>query len=341
MNYSDPRSSSGLSVKGRIEDYMRSYNRAYTNQLFKFNKSFGRHDINAVAGYDWNESNSKNTDGIATGFAPGFSVANVASIPEKVKGIRSQWALQSVLSNINYTYANKYLAQFSLRRDGASNFGINSRYGNFFSISGGWNIHKEDFFKADYISNLKLRASYGSAGNPINRSYPQYGLYSLTTGYNENAGAIISQIANPDLSWEKTFTTGVGLDISFLKRFNLTLDYYDKNTSDLLYNVPLPGVIGVTGIWKNVGAVNNKGFEATLNVEIINNADWKWSIDANIGANKNKVTSLYGEKKQIIVADGSNIAGSASKLLTPGKDVDTWYLTEWAGVDPQTGKPQW
>jgi TonB-linked SusC/RagA family outer membrane protein len=341
MSYSDPRSSTGLESKGRIEDYMSAYNRTYTNQLFKFNKSFGKHDFNAIAGYEWNEFNSKNTVGIATGFAPGFIVGDVASVPEKVKGNRAQWAVQSLLSNINYTYDDKYLAQVSVRRDGASNFGLNSQYGNFFSVSGGWNIHKEEFFKADYITNLKLRASYGSVGNRPNSLYPHYALYSLTTGYNENPGALISQIANPDLSWEKTFTTGVGLDISFLKRFNLTLDYYNKNTSDLLYQVPLPGVIGVTSIWKNVGAVNNKGFEAALNVDIINNTDWKWTVDANIGVNKNKVTDLYGTRKQIIVGDGSGIAGSASKLLTPGKDVDTWYLPEWAGVDPATGAPQW
>ncbi|TDE01915.1 SusC/RagA family TonB-linked outer membrane protein [Flavobacterium hiemivividum] len=341
MYYSDPRSSSGLAVQGRIQQDASSYNRAYTNQLFKFNKSFGKHAVNSIAGYEWNEYNSKWTSGIATGVAPGFVVGDVASIPEKVSGNRSQWAVQSLLTNTNYSYDNRYLGQFSIRRDGASNFGPNAQYGNFYSISGGWNIHNESFFKADYITNLKLRASYGSVGNRPNSLYPHQALYSLTTGYNENPGALISQISNPDLSWEKTFTTGIGLDVSFLKRFNLTLDYYDKNTSDLLYQVPLPGVIGVTSIWKNVGAVRNKGFEAALNVEIVNNDDWKWSVDANIGFNKNKVTSLYGDRTQIIVGDGSGIAGSASKLLKPGLDVDSWYLPEWAGVDPETGKPQW
>ncbi|NGY37593.1 TonB-dependent receptor [Flavobacterium sp. XN-5] len=341
MYYSDPRSSSGLAVQGRIQQDASSYNRAYTNQLFKFNKSFGKHAVNSIAGYEWNEYNSKWTSGIATGLAPGFVVGDVTSIPEKVSGNRAQWAVQSLLTNTNYSYDNRYLGQFSIRRDGASNFGPNAQYGNFYSISGGWNIHNESFFKADYISNLKLRASYGSVGNRPNSLYPHQALYSLTTGYNENPGAIISQISNPDLSWEKTFTTGVGLDVSFLRRFNLTLDYYDKNTSDLLYQVPLPGVIGVTSIWKNIGAVRNKGFEAALNIDIIDNDDWYWTVDANIGFNKNKVTSLYGTRTEIIVGDGSGIAGSANKLLKPGLDVDSWYLPEWAGVDPETGKPQW
>ncbi|MDQ6469286.1 TonB-dependent receptor [Flavobacterium sp. LHD-80] len=339
--YSDPRSSAGEAVKGRIEDYFSTYNRLYTNQLFKFNKSFGRHDINAVAGYEWNEYNSKYSTGVATGIPPGIIVPDAAAVPEKVGGNRSQWAVQSLLTNVNYSFDNRYLAQVSFRRDGASNFGKNAQYGNFFSVSGGWNIHKEAFFHADYINNLKLRASYGSVGNRPNSLYPHLPLYSFSQSYNENPGALISQLANPDLSWEKTYTGGVGVDVSFFNRVNITLDYYNKNTSGLLYRVPLPGVIGVTSIWRNVGAVNNKGFEASVNVDIIKTDNLRWSVDANIGTNKNKVTSLYGDKQEIIVGDGSGIAGSANKLLKPGNDVDSWYLTEWAGVDPENGKPQW
>lgn len=340
-SYSDPRSSSGLAVQGRISDYFSTFNRIYTNQLLKFNKSFGKHDINAVAGYEWNEYNSKYSSAVATGIPPGIFVTDPAAIPERVDGNRSQWATQSLLSNVNYSYDNRYLAQFSFRRDGASNFGKNARYGNFFSISGGWNIHNEAFFNADWINNLKLRASYGSVGNRPNSLYGHMALYSFSQTYDENPGALISQLGNPDLSWEKTFTTGIGLDVSFFNRVNITFDYYDKDTSDLLYQVPLPGVIGVTSIWRNVGSVNNRGFEASINVDIINNENLKWSVDANIGVNKNKVTGLYGLRQEIIASDGTNISGSANKLLKPGYDVDSWYLTGWAGVDPDNGRPQW
>ncbi|MDX6188351.1 TonB-dependent receptor [Flavobacterium sp. Fl-318] len=346
MYYTDPRSSGGLSVKGRVQNNNDGYTRFFSNQLLTFNKSFGAHAINAVAAYEWNEYDAKESEGIATGIAPGFVIPDVAAIPEKVGGTRRQSAIQSMLANINYTYDDRYMAQFSLRRDGASNFGENARYGNFFSISGGWNIHKENFFHADYVTNLKLRASYGSGGNRPNSLYPHLPLYALASStksysYNGNSGALISQIGNPDLSWEKTYTTGIGLDVSFFKRINLTLDYYDKDTSGLLYQVPLPGVIGVTSIWRNVGAVNNRGFEASINADIVKTENWRWNVDFNIGTNKNKVTSLYGTRKEIIVGDGTGIAGSADKLLKPGIDVDTWYLTEWAGVDPENGKPQW
>lgn len=348
--YEDPRSSSGESVNGRITEGMRSNNRLYTNQLIRINKAFDKHYINAVAGYEWNEYNSKNSESMATGFAPGFEVGSVAAKAEKAISWRSSWAVQSLLSNINYSYDDRYMAQFSLRRDGASNFGTNKRYGTFFSISGGWNIQKEKFFKLDYVNNLKLRASYGSVGNRPTALYPHLALYALTSGsgtdlkplsYNGEPAAIISQLANDDLGWEKSYVAGVGLDVSLFNRVNLTLDYYSKKTSDLLYNVPLPGVIGVTGIWRNEGELQNKGFEATVSVDIIKEKDLYWSVDANIGFNRNKVTKLYGQKQEMIVGDGSGIAGSASKLVTPGKDADTWYVQEWAGVDPANGNPLW
>ena len=324
-----------------MQDKTTASYRVYSNQLLRFNKTFDLHSVNALAAYEWNTYTGRANTGVATGFAPGFLVADVAAVPEKVASSRNEWAVQSMIFNANYAYDNKYLAQFSFRRDGASNFGNNAKYGNFFSISGGWNIHKESFFTADWVDNLKLRASYGSVGNRPSALYPQYALYSLSESYNELPGAILNQVKNDDLTWEKTYTTGVGVDASFFNRVRVTLDYYHKNTSGLLYQVPLPGIIGVTSIWRNVGCVQNNGFELSVGADIIKSKDWNWSVDANIGLNRNKVTELYGDKSEIIVGDGAGIAGSASKLLKPGLDVDTWYLTEWAGVDPETGKAQW
>ena len=340
-DYVDPRSYSGLADGGSIKDATTAYNRLYTNQLLRFNKTFGDHSVNGIAAYEWNEYNGTTNGALAGGIPPEFTVSDIAAVPKEITGSKTGWAVQSYLLNVNYAYDNRYLAQVSFRRDGASNFGENAKYGNFFSISGGWNIHRESFFTLDYINNLKLRASYGSVGNRPSELYPQYALYSLTTSYNEHPSAIISQLKNKDLTWEKTYTTGVGLDISLFDRVNITFDYYNKNTSGLLYNVPLPAVVGVTGIWRNVGCVKNNGFEASANVDVIKNQDLQWSIEANIGLNRNKVTELYGDKQEIIVGDGSGIAGSAEKLLKPGLDVDTWYLAEWAGVDPETGQATW
>lgn len=348
--YADPRSSSASGVIGRIEEYRFDMTRRYTNQLLRFNRFFGKHSLNALLAYEFNDYTSNDVRGIGTGFVPGFEVLDVTAKAERVKGNVLQWAVQSVFSNVNYAYDNKYLAQLSLRRDGASNFGTNAKYGNFFSISGGWNIHREDFFKSDFVNELKLRASYGSVGNRPTALYPQYDLYAVSSAvsYNGIPGMLISQIGNKDLTWEKSYTTGVGLDALLSNRLRLTLDLYDKNTSDLLYEVRISGLTGVTRYWRNVGAVRNKGLEVAASLDILKNKELQWTVDANIGLNRNKVTELYGirdektkEVAPIIIDDGAGIAGSASRILREGADADTWYLKEWAGVNPENGAPLW
>lgn len=348
--YTDPRSSGGEGVDGRINEYRSEMTRLYTNQLLRFNKIFGDHSVQALLAYEYNDYSGNSLSSTGVGFVPGFEILDVTARPELARGGISEWAVQSVFSNLNYSYNNRYLAQLSLRRDGASNFGDSAKYGNFFSISGGWNIHNEEFFGMDAFDQLKLRASYGSVGNRPTSLYPQYDLYAVSAGvsYNGESGALISQIGNRDLTWEKSFTTGLGLDISLYERFRITLDYYDKNTSDLLYQVPVPGVTGVTSVWRNIGAVRNKGFEAIASVDVISNNDMLWTIDANIGLNRNKVTELYGQRDPqtgeiapIIIGSGVGIAGSANRILREGQDADTWYLPEWAGVNPENGAPQW
>lgn len=342
-SYQDSRSSGGEASNGQIEEQTRTYNRRYTGQLLRINKSFDRHSVNAVLGYEWNEYNAKTTQSRTIGIPPGFIVGSTGMKPAQAISDRSDWAMQSYLSNINYSFDNKYLAQTSLRRDGSSRISNGERWGTFFSLSGGWNIHNEKFFKFKDINQLKLRASYGSVGNLPQDLYPYQGLFSVKSsyGYNEIPGAVVTQFPNNKLKWEKSMAFGVGLDISYLDRFNFTFDYYKKNTTDLLFRVPLPAVVGVNGIWRNVGEVENHGFEFSASADIIKNKDWLWNVSGNIALNRNKMKKLYGGMTQIIADDGSYIAGSANKLYKPGKDVDTWYLKEWAGVDPETGKAQY
>lgn len=347
-SYTDPRSSGGEGVNGRVSEYRYDYTRRYTNQLLRFNKGIESHYLNGVLGYEYNDARIRDISTAGTGLVAGFETLRPTTKPEKADGTISEWAVQSIFANLNYSYDDRYLAQFSLRRDGASNFGANAQYGNFFSVSGGWNIHNEAFFDSSLFNALKLRVSYGSVGNRPDALYPQYDLYSATATYNGVSGLLISQVGNKDLSWEKSYTAGVGLDVTLLDRISLTLDLYDKNTSDLLYRVPVSGLNGVTSVWKNIGAVDNKGFEITLNADIIKTNDWDWSVGMNIGLNRNKVTSLYGtpdpitgEVPPIIIGGGLGIAGEAHRILKVGMDADTWYLPEWAGVDPDNGSPLW
>ena len=346
--YTDPRSSSGEGVNGRVSEYRYDMQRRYTNQLLRINKNWGKHYLSGLVAYEFNDFRSRTVDVAGTGIPAGFETLNVTTKPEKTKGGISEWAVQSIFTNINYTYDERYIAEFSLRRDGASNFGKNAQYGNFFSLSAGWNIHKEDFFKSDAVTLLKLRASYGSVGNRPSSLYPQYSLYSATATYNGISGLLISQIGTDDLTWEKSYTTGVGLDVTFWDRLRINLDFYDKNTSDLLYAVPISGLNGVTSVWKNVGAVRNLGFELNLGADIIRTKDWLWTVSANFGLNRNKVTELYGtpdpetgKVPPIVIGGGIGIAGEANRILEVGENSDTWYLPEWAGVDPADGSPMW
>lgn len=349
--YTDPRSNGGESVLGRITEYRLDNTRRYTNQLLRFNKTWDKHAVNGIVAYEFNDFNEKIIDIYGTGFLPGFEVLDVVAKPERTKGSINEWATQSYLANANYAYDNRYLAQASFRRDGASNFGTDVKYGNFFSISGAWNIHNESWFNVDKINNLKLRAAYGSVGNKPTSLYPQYDLYAITSqsGYNGTPGALINQIGNPNLQWENTYTAGVGVDAGFFNnRLRLTADYYNKTTDNVLFQVPVTGLIGVTSIWRNVGEMQNRGYELTLGGDIIKKGDWLWSMDLNLGHNKNKLTDLYktlqnGEliSKPIIAGDNSGIAGSAQRLLEIGAPVDTYYMIEWAGVNPDNGKPMW
>lgn len=343
-SYSDPRSNGASGVNGRIEEYQSNTTRRYTNQLLNFNKMFGKHSVDAVLAYEFKDYQGKATKAIGTGFAPGFEVLDVTALPEKVGGSLTESAIQSYFFRGNYAYDNRYVAELSLRRDGASNFGADARYGNFYSVSAGWNIHREHWFNIKWIDALKLRSSYGIMGNRPGEYYPQYAVYSVSANYDGIPATLISQLGNPNLTWEETGTFGIGLDANlFDNRLRIVFDYYNKYTSDVLYKTPLSGLTGVTSRWQNVGEISNKGIELTIGGDIIRTKDWNWSIEANMGHNKNTVEKLYGDdpEMEIIAGGGIGIAGEADKILKVGYSSDAFYMKEWAGVNPETGAPQW
>lgn len=341
-SYSDPRCEGASGVNGRLEEYQSNTVRRYTNQILRFNKLWDKHSLNALLAYEFNDYQGKAISATGTGFVPGFEVLDVTAIPEDVGGSLSEWAMQSYLFKAIYSYDNRYLGEVSFRRDGASNFGDENKYGNFFSVSAGWNINREKWFKADWVNNLKLRASYGTVGNRPSSLYPQYDLYSISAKYNGTSAALISQIGNKELTWEKTYTTGVGLDASmFHERFRFSFDYYYKYTSNILFAVPVSGLTGVTSRWKNVGEMENQGIELTVGGDIIRTRDWNWSVEMNLGHNRNRIKELYGNNTEIIRGGGIGIAGEADKILKKDYDSDSFYMVEWAGVNPETGAPQW
>ena len=344
--YTDPRTDSASGVQGRVEEEQTNNIQRYTNQYLTFNKIFGKHSVQALLAYEFMDTSAKVINAKGTGIVSGFEVLDATATPEEVGGNLTEWAKQSVFAKANYTYDNRYLAEVSLRRDGASNFGDDKKYGNFFSISAGWNINREKWFKADWVDVLKLRASYGSVGNIPYSKYPQYGLYSVSSNYNGIPAILISQVGNKDLTWEQTYTAGVGIDANFFNnRLRFVFDYYNKYTSNILYQVPVSGLTGITSRWQNVGEMRNSGIEITIGGDIIRTKDWLWSLDLNMGYNKNKLEKLYGDDPNMMIIGGggndTSIAGAAEKVLKVGYSTDRYYLREWAGVDPKNGAPLW
>lgn len=347
--YTDPRSSSGEGVEGRISESSQTYTRKSTNQKILINKTFGeKHKLNGLLAYEYRDYTGNWFEAYGTGFIPGFQILSVTALPESVSGSISQEAVSSYFTKWNYMYDNKYLLDASFRRDGASNLG--KRWGNLWSVSAGWVMNRESWFQADWVDYLKLRASYGSVGNRPTSLYPQYDLYSVGVNYDGSAGALISVIGNKDLTWERTFTFDVGFDANFFsERLRASFDFYIKNTDNILYNVPVTGLVGVTSIYRNVGKMRNTGVELNIGGDIIATKDWTWTMDLNLAHNSNELRDLYAQSdgngglvvRPVIIGDGSGIAGSISRILEVGEPIDTYYGREWAGVNPENGKPMW
>lgn len=331
-SYTDKRSRSGQSDKGSLSNSNSLLTKQFTNQMIRFEKSFGKHKVNALGAYEYTRHFYESTSAEGRGIQPGREILDVTTGIKSIGGYKDAITTQSALFNANYDYDNRYMGQVSYRMDESSCFGKNNRMGHFFTVSGGWNIQNETFFESlrESVNQLKVRVSYGSLGNTPGAYYGHYPLYSSMM-YNDEVAYFPSQMGNADLSWEKCYTTNIGIDARFFDRFGVTIDLYNKNTSDLLYYAPLPNISGYTGQYKNVGAINNKGLEISLNADVIRTSKFQWSSDFNIGFNRNRVTELYGGKPEL----------KGLKRLEEGRDMDEWYLREWAGVDPANGSPLW
>ncbi|MCZ2515037.1 TonB-dependent receptor [Bacteroides fragilis] len=331
-SYTDKRSRSGQSDKGSLSNSNSLLTKQFTNQMIRFEKSFGKHKVNALGAYEYTRHFYESTSAEGRGIQPGREILDVTTGIKSIGGYKDAIATQSALFNANYDYDNRYMGQVSYRMDESSCFGKNNRMGHFFTVSGGWNIQNETFFESlrESVNQLKVRVSYGSLGNTPGAYYGHYPLYSSMM-YNDEVAYFPSQMGNADLSWEKCYTTNIGIDARFFDRFGVTIDLYNKNTSDLLYYAPLPNISGYTGQYKNVGAINNKGLEISLNADVIRTSKFQWTSDFNIGFNRNRVTELYGGKPEL----------KGLKRLEEGRDMDEWYLREWTGVDPANGSPLW
>lgn len=247
----------------------------------------------------------------------------------------SDYGFLSFFGRGEYNYKNKYYADFSVRADASSRFGEGNRWAGFWSVGLMWDMRREDFFKQyDWLTNAQLTFSTGTSGNS---SIPNYEHLALVTGgsnYMGETGISPNQRGNKDLTWEKLWTTNIGLRLGFFNRLNLTAEFYNKLTTDMLMQVPVSYADGGYGAyWDNVGAMVNRGVELSLDVDVIKTKNFTWNVFANASYNKNKLTELYNGIDDYV---DSNVT-----MYSVGHNVAGFYMVRYAGVNPANGDALW
>jgi TonB-linked SusC/RagA family outer membrane protein len=343
--------------RGRFQRYVQRYTTAYSsnpsddltmestlNERFlnehtlSFDKEFNGHSISALVGVTSEESQYKQMHAAASDFPSSDVLVLSTTLDSKTKDVNSDFdksSMYSFLGRINYGYNSKYMLTANFRRDASSNFGSSNRWGNFPSISGAWRVSKESFMEGlDFISDLKLRASYGSIGNENINHFQYQNTVGFDSWYYLNGtktiGALPTQPANKDVKWESSYTTDFGFDLSLFKnRLSLTVDYYDKTTEDMLVNVPISyaaGFINSSPIL-NAGSINNKGLEIALNYkETV--GKFYYSVTGNMSTVNNKVKSLGAQNE--LQSGNVNPAGeNVTRTAVGGSIGQFWgYVTD-------------
>ncbi|MEI9806804.1 MAG: TonB-dependent receptor [Bacteroidota bacterium] len=290
----------GQMVHGQASNSsMTSYTLLNENTL-TYNKKFGRHALNSVLGFTQEKSNMRSMYNSVNGFTNdllSYYSMQAGTVYNAPLTNYSSLKLNSFLGRVNYALDDKYLLTFSMRADGSSKFGMNNKWGYFPSAAIGWKLSEEDFIKRlDFISNLKLRASYGFTGSQGIIPYQSLAqLGPLLGTLNGTTSAIGYQnviIENPKLKWETTRQFDIGIDVSFIKdKLSFVADYYSRNTKDLLQQILLPGSTGYVFQQQNLGSIKNKGVELQMNA-VLADKEFKWDISANYSKNINKITDL-------------------------------------------------
>jgi len=306
-----------------------------SNDLLKFNFTLGDHHISGLAGMAFEGGKTETMGGSGRGLPFGLRVLNVVSSNLSVTGYNDQSALISYISQVNYSYKNKYFVTGSYRRDGSTAFQKDKRYGAFPAISAAWLASNEDFLKTStVIDNFKIRGSYGVTGTQDIGASRYLGLFSLTSQYNSESAATPSQLPSPGLTWESKYQTNIGMDISFFKRILLSVDVYNNLTKNLLLQVSQPLSVGFETRWENSGQIQNNGVEISLSTQNIQNKNFSWSTDFNISFNTNTLKQLPAT----FIKTGD---WAISQIYRNGGNLYEFYMPVWLGVDKQTGAPLW
>lgn len=337
----------GSGTNGSVNDITTNDNKMVSTTTLNYNKTFGDHSIGFLAGFE-TEKNVTDFQRSTGTDLPASSLPTVVTA-----GVQSassyEWgnSLVSGLTRLEYNYKQKYFLSGSYRRDGSSRLHPDARWSNFWSVGGSWIMSNEDFLKGvSFLDNLRLRASYGTNGTFPTSNYGWRALVSYGSKYISQAGSALGSIPDKNLKWEKNLATNVAVEFGLFKKLTGTIEYFNRDTEDLLQSVPISTTTGVSSVLKNVGSINNKGIEIDLNAEILNKRDFKWSVGVNASFLSSKVTKLYAPQgatmgNDIIWNDPTGGDARAQFIYREGASTLSFWGYEWAGVNPKDGRNMW
>ncbi len=334
--YNDPRVGNAfVAVGGSIQNFSQDIVNWISTNILRYKSEFGRgHEIEAFGGYEAQSRSDVDMTVVVNGIAPGTSTPAGGSQIETATGTGTMNTIVSKFINANYGYVDRYFLTGSVRQDASSRFAKNYQSEIFWSVGFGWNISNEPFMKSKWISEMKLRGSYGYTGNQGIDNFVSQGLYTAGSDYNQTSGITLNQLANDNLTWEKNIPLDFGVDFSLFKgRVSGNVDWYSRVSSELLISQSIPSVNGVTSITVNNGAMKNSGVEvalSTVNVAPKKQKGFKWVTDFNFTTNRNVITDI-----------DSLFSTSGDYYRQVGFDYYTHYQRAYAGVNPANGEALW
>jgi len=341
LTYYNPFFGNAANSNGRVTKRSGSVLSYTANQILSYKTALNNHHFDVMAAHEYYDFKYSTIEGQKTGFPfGGLYEPDAASTVTDISGYSDQYKIESFLGRFNYDFDDKYYFSTSIRSDASSRFHKDYRWKSFWSVGANYRISKEDFMLdfSSWLDNLAVRASYGHQGNDnIVKSnggrdyYPWQAMYDLGWANANESGALVNSVENKDLTWEKSSIFNAGLDASFWgARLQLGLEWYRRETSDLLLNYPMPLSTGFDGYSRNSGSMLNTGVEMTLTGRIIKTRDLLWSATLMGSTLKNKVLKLTDEGNDII---------SGNRIIRKGEPYYSYFVCRSAGVDPMTGSP--
>ena len=339
--FTTPIGGDAAAVGGRGYNYTSRYGALNLNQLLNWTREFGEHNFNVLLGHETKNDQNKYLEGHMTNFAdptnPDFSNA---SQYQGLTSYTSEYALEGYFAKLDYDYADKYYLTASYRRDGSSRFHPDNRWGSFWAVGGSWRAKEEAFLKdVEWLDNLKVKASFGTQGNDNVGYYHNYSDLYVVERVDGDAAFTKTLRGNKDLTWEKSNNFNVGVELGLWNWLDFNVDFFIKETKDMLYYSPLPPSQGSpSGIYRNEMDMKNTGVEFDLNANIFDTDKFKWNVSFNGTHYKNELTRLPVSKPAEKYPDGYQSGMYWRKL---GGSLYDFYAYEYAGVNPENGKPQY